>query len=582
MVARLVRVRLARLGTYIPTWLLRLGLGEDVVLLIIGGLVGLLAGLAILGFYHLLALADVTAESLSERLALPAFWVHLAVLLVGIGLARFLVRAGTHDSQGENVPAVMQAVARLGGRLPLAPILVKTLAAALVIGSGGSVGAEGPVAVLGAGTASGTGRWFRFSPERLRLLVGCGAAAGISGAFGAPIAGLFFAVEKIIGSLQTTNFGPLVVASVTAAAVTRNTLGVHTALIRMPQVQGSWSAIDFAFAAGLGVVGGAVGVLYTRAIWIGKDLLARMAIPWRVLLAAGLIAALYALVEPRLLGVGTLNLGDLERTGAALLLALVLAKIAATSLTLAAAEVGGLFAPAIVTGALLGTAVGVVIRQAGVSEAASPEAYALLGMAALVAGSAHAPLTAIFIVLEMSGDWGIIVPLLLAGALSYVVARSLYHDSVYSEWLTRRGERIAHGADESVLGRLHVSDALDSHPVTLRASQPVDEMLRGLSSAPRPEYPVVDAAGRLVGMLAFTDLHRLLADPAAVSGQRVGEVAHPATEVVTTGDSLLTVLKKMGTRDAPLLPVVDGVESRRLVGVVGRKEVFAAYDAATA
>jgi CIC family chloride channel protein len=575
---RSIQVAWARLGERIPDLLLRLGLGETPVLILIGALVGLLAGVAILGFYRLLALAGTLAADLAVRLALPPFLIHAAVLLAGIGLARALVRFGTRDSPGESVPAVMHAVARQGGRLALPPILVKTLAAALLIGSGGSVGAEGPVAVLGAGTASGTGRWLRFQPDRLRLLVGCGAAAGISGAFGAPIAGLFFAVEKILGSMRSASFAPLVVASVTAAAVTRNLLGPHTMLVRMAPVTDTWGTADLILSALLGLVGGLVSVGYTRGIWLGRDLLARVSIPARVAIGAIGVAAIYALVPPALLGVGPLDVGGLAAAGLTLLLLAVAAKIVATSLSLAAAEVGGLFTPAIVTGAALGAAGGVALQQAGLGGGLAPSAYALVGMAALVAGSAHAPLTAIFIVLEMTGDWGLILPLLLAGALSYVMARSLYPNSVYSEWLVRRGERISQGTDESVLGRLRVADAYDPRPVSLAADQPLREALRVIGGSSQGEFPVVDAAGRLAGIVALEDWRRELLTPGPDPARTVAAIARAADVRVTPGESLLVALRRMNARDLRLLPVVADDRSDRLLGSLSRKEIFAVYE----
>ncbi len=432
----------------------------------------------------------------------------------------------------------MQAVARRGGRLRLPQILVKTLAAAIVIGAGGSAAAEGPVAVLGAGTASGTGRSLRFRAERLRLLVGCGAA------------------------------------------VTRSALGVHSALIRMPPVHGDWRLPDLAFAAGLGMLGGLVSVAYTRGIWLGRDLLARIPIAARVAVAAIVVAGIYTVLPTELLGVGTLDVARLAGSGVGLLLLLVAGKIVATSLTIGAAEVGGLFAPAIIAGAALGGAVGVALHLLGVGNALGPAGYSLLGMTAVVAGSAHAPLTAIFIVLEMSGDWTLILPLLLAGSLSYVTARGLYPNSVYSEWLARRGERISHGTDEGVLDRIRVAQALNPAPVTLRAGDRLADALRNVAGPPRTEYPVLDAGGRLTGVLTFEDWHRALLDPAAAGVRTVGELASPPTDIVTTNDSLLEALRRMGTRDAPQLPVVSANGDGRLVGVIGRKEIFAAYEAA--
>jgi CIC family chloride channel protein len=578
--ARRAAARLRWAGAALARQLFRLGLGEEPALIAIATGIGLLAGLTILGFYRLLALAGAMAEFTAGQLTLPAAWVHFTVLCLGIGLARFLVRVGTQDSDGENVPAVMLAVARLGGRLPVRAILFKTLAAGLVIGSGGSVGAEGPVAVLGAGTASATGRWFRLGSGRLPLLVSCGAAAGISGAFGAPIAGLFFAVEKLFGGTRNASLAPLVVASVTAAAVTRSGLGPHAALLQMPGLHGGWSIRDLLLGAALGVVGGAMGALYSRTIWWGHDLLRPLSPPVRVVLAGALLAFLYSVAPASLLGVGPLRVEELATHGALFLAALALAKLAATSLTLGAAGVGGLFTPALVAGALTGAAAGRALELAGLVLPLGTAGYALVGMAALLAGSTHAPLTAIFIVLEMSGDWSLILPLLLAGALGHVTARRLHKESVYSEWFVRRGERLLHGADRNLLAELKVADAMDRAPVVLPADARLSDLLETLREKPRLEYPVVDGGGDLVGMLTLEDWHRLRLGPDGEGDRKVRDVARPAGPTVTDEDSLLTALRRMGSRDAPLLPVVE-VGGRRVLGVIGRREVFAAYEAAS-
>ena len=569
---------MARLSRWVPDRLFRLGLGEEPALLVIATLIGLLTGGAVLGFYQLLTLAGRVAQATEAQLTLPAFWVHAAVLGLGIGLARLLVRLGTADSPGENVPALMLAVARHGGRLPIRAILIKTVAAGLVIGTGGSVGAEGPVAVLGAGTANAAGRWLRLSAERFRLLVACGAGAGIAGAFGAPIAGLFFAVEKLFGGTRNASLAPLVVASVTAAAVTRTVLGSHSTLLHVPTLHAGWTLRDLLLSVAVGVAGGGMAALYSRGVWWGRDLLARVSIPARVLLAAGLVAFLYTLVPASLLGVGTLELGDLASHGALLLLGLAAAKIAATALTLGASEVGGLFAPAIVAGALTGAGLGQLLQQAGVPLPLGTTGYALLGMAALLAGSTHAPLTAIFVVLELSGDWTLILPLLVAGARGHVTARRLWRESVYSEWLARRGEARMPGADEGLLGRLKVGTVYERAPVVLTADSPLAEAEAALRAGPRLEYPVVDGEGALVGMLSLEAWHQLRLEPS--DGARlVRDLAGPVGATVTEEDSLLTALRRMGGRDAPLLPVVRP-HDHHLLGVIGRREIFAAYEAA--
>lgn len=571
------RRHVLRLGQALPGLWYRLGLGETSLVVLVSAATGLLAGAAIVGFYRLLALAGDLVAVATPHLTLADHAGQAAIVLVGLGLARLLVRVGAHDSPGENVPDLMRAVARGDGDLPERPILAKTLAAALVLGTGGSVGAEGPVAVLGAGTASTWGRWLALGPERRRLLIGCGAAAGISGAFGAPIAGLFFASEKILGGIAPTSLTPVIVSSVTAAAVSHNLMPPGHALIRVPEALGTGllPALWLSALAGLG--GGALGVGYTRIIWGCRDALSRLPLAVRLLLAAGAVAGAYTIFGGGLLGVGAFALAPLDGHGAPWLLTAALVKMVITGLCLAAAEVGGLFAPALITGGLAGAALGQLAQSLGVAPSGSVPGFALLGMAALVAGSAHAPLTAIFIVLELSGDWGLILPLLLTAALALVVARGLSPESVYTEWLARRGEKISHGTDEGLLGQLRVADAMRRDAILLRDTLPAVTALAQLEGSSQLECALVDADGQLAGMLTVSDWRRASRLPAEELAAPIATLASPPGPHVRPDDSLLLALRRLAEGGGLLLPVIAPA-SGKVVGVIGRREVFAAYE----
>jgi CIC family chloride channel protein len=561
----------------LPSRLLALGLGEQTLLLAMGAVVGVLAGLAIVGFYRVLDLVGAAVNAVAEAPTVHGYALRALVLVAGLGIARLMVHFGTGESTGENIPDVMHAVARRGGVLRLWPVLVKTAAAAFAIASGGSVGAEGPVAVLGAATGSASGQWFGFRPDHLRLLVGCGTAAGISGAFGAPIAGVFFATEKILGGLRTATLAPLVLASVAATAVTRNLIGPDHQLIRMTGQATQWHNLELLVAGVVGLAGGAIGVAYNRGIWIGEDLVRRVPAALRVVGAALLLAGLALPFAPQAWGSAGLDLATIitMRSGHALLM--VVAKILATAITLAAVRTGGLFAPALAVGAALGAGIGAALHLLAPGLDASV-VFALAGMCAVVAGAMHAPFTAIFIVLEASGDWNLIVPLLLAGTLAYVVARRLYPESVYSEWLTRRGEKISHGTDEAVLARLKVSAGLRRDPHCLPAKQSLAEALRVVQGSGEAEFPIVDEAGALVGVFTLADWRRAIALPIEAQNIPVSGAASAVTETVKLDDTMLVALRRLGSRGIQLLPVVAADGSGKLLGTIGRGDVFAAYE----
>lgn len=573
--------RTSLLGDRAIQWLTAWGVDETLLLLVLAAIVGTVVGASILLFYRGIDLAATVVPGITARLLVPVELATIATLVLGLVIVHLIIKLGTDDSPGENIPDVMHAVARRGGIIHSIPVLLKTLGAAVTLGSGGSVGAEGPVAVLGATLGSRIGRYFRFRPNRLKLLVGCGAAAGISGAFSAPIAGVFFALEEIIGSFRTISLAPVVVASVAAAAVTRIGLG-DDLVIRIPAEYTIGPTSDLFLYAVLGLVGGMVAVLYNRGVWRIQDLLAPIPGWLRLLFAAVVIGAVSSQFHPGLWGRGHqgMDLGLVLGQSAWVLFLLAFSKIALTGLTLAGGGVGGVFTPALVIGGTFGSAVGVALNALFPELGIQPVAFGLVGMTALVAGATHAPLTAIFMVMEMTNDYGLILPLMLGGTLSYVVARRLYPDSIYTEWLARRGEQITHGTDEGILKGLTVEDAYRNDPTFVLADATLASTLPIIRSSNQLEYPVVDSENVVVGIFTWQDLKNALADRELPGDTPIRKVAHPFSEGVTLSDDLLTALRQLGARDAQMLPVVDRVPPYHLRGIIGRTEIFAAYDRA--
>src|SRR5437763_4590772 len=322
------------------------------------------------------------------------------MVALGLVACRSLVRWGTKGSTGETIPDVMYRVSVKGGVIHSVPVLLKAACAAIVIGTGGSVGSEGPVVVLGAAAASRIGRSVRASPHRLRTLVGCGAAAGLSAAFNAPIAGVIFGIEKILGTAGGLALGPFVVASILAATFSRAVFGDHP-VIALPGEFAIHSGWELLLYVALGLATGAVAVLYSRAVWQAQDAFQRLRSPLlQVILGAALVGALDLAFRADLWGHGheSLNIGIVASRTAPFLLALALAKLVATAVSFGAGGTGGVFTPALFIGATFGGACGVAAAALLPSWNLAPGAMALVGMAGLIAGSTHAPLTAIMMV----------------------------------------------------------------------------------------------------------------------------------------------------------------------------------------
>ncbi|NNG17069.1 MAG: chloride channel protein, partial [Gemmatimonadales bacterium] len=372
---------------------------------------------------------------------------------------------------------------------------------------------------------------------------------------------------------------PLVVASVAAAAVTRIGLG-QDLVVAIPREYSIGPTRDLFLYALLGIVGGAVATVYARGVWRIHDWMDHIPRWGRLLFAAAVIGTVSSQFEPALWGRGhqTLDLGLVLGQPAGLLFLLAFAKIAATGLTLAGGGVGGVFTPALVIGGTFGSAVGVALQQFFPATNIPPIAFGLVGMTAVVSGAMHAPLTAIFMVLEMTNDYGLILPLMLGGSLSYVVARGLHRESIYTEWLARRGERFSHGTDEGALRRLTVADAYKTDPEFVYADASLEKTIPMMRQSRQLEFPVVDRESRVVGVFTSQDLKRALSDRTIPGSTPIRELAHPFSEGVTIDDDLLTALRRLGARGAQILPVVDRIGPYHLRGVIGREEIFAAYE----
>ena len=561
----------------LPRW----GVDENTLLLAFAVVIGAAVGVSVIVFYKLIDLVQAVSIGTAARITAVGSLSILLVVVVGLSLTRLLIRYGAGDSDGYNIPDVMRAIAKRGGVIHSSPVAVKTVAAALAIGVGGSVGAEGPVAVAGSALGSRTGRFFRSGPARLKVLVGCGAAAGISAAFNAPIAGVFFSLEKVVGSFGVTSFPPVLVASVISAAISRAVLG-DTPVIEIPTVYGIGSHGDLVFYAVLGVITGAVAVLYTRGVHGMGDLLGRLRFNWhRVLAGALLVGLLDVMFRADLWGRGHESF-SIEMIGgrtAGFLIALAFAKLIATAATITVTRAGGVFTPAMFIGATLGGGLAVLANQTLPWFTIEPEAFALVGMAGLVAGATHAPLTAIMIVFEMTGDYALILPLMLCGAIAYITARRIYPESVYSEWLVRRGENIHSGRDTAVLERLKVQDSFNDDPQVIGENATVPQIVAAISNSSQIEFPVLDTELKLVGMITYDDLRTVMTEADTLASVILaGDLANHLFEWVTPEDSLRTALQKLSVRGSHHIPVIVGEGQDKLLGLIGRTEILSAYD----
>jgi CIC family chloride channel protein len=491
-------------------------------------------------------------------------WFLLGVPVVAGLIYGPLVHFFAREARGHGVPEVMYAVARRGGRIAPQVAGVKALASALCIGGGGSVGREGPIVQIGSALGSTVGRLVRAPESRMRVLVACGAAGGIAATFNAPLAGVFFAMELILNDFVAEAFGLVVIAAVTSAAIGRAVLGDHP-FLTLPTFHVDHPQQYLLFAA-LGVLAGLVGVAFSKilyavedvcdAVWRGPEWL-RPAVGG--LLLGGLLVCL-----PHMYGVGYPVLGKAidGRYAIGFLIVLLVGKMVATSLSIGIGGSGGVFAPSLFIGAMLGAAFGAVAGAAVPSFAGPVGAYGLIGMGAVFAGAARAPITAVLIMFELTGEYSIILPLMTAIVLATGVSHWLTADTIYTLKLRRRGVDLG---NRETIDRAHrpVASIMGPAPDPV----PVDATLRVaaglLARSPNGVLPVARGDQHL-GVISARSVANAIAD-GMHDTTLVGQLVQPSAAVRAT-DGVDEAIRVLDGSDFKALPVLEEGTSERLLG----------------
>lgn len=555
---------------------------EHALTVIVAIAIGLLAGGGAIGFRYLIKVVHRgffqtwdygthVAESLP-------FFVVLLLPAAGGLLVGPIVRWVAPEVRGSGIPEVMESVALRGGFIRLRVVLAKALAAALTIGSGGSAGREGPIVQVGAGIGSGTGQILAVDAQRLRTFVACGAAAAIAATFNAPIAGALFAVEVILGEFAILHFSPVVISSVAATVLSRHFLGDFPAF-DVPHFD-LVSAQEFLPYTALGLLAGLLSVGFIHGLYKSQDLFERSPIPAVLRPAAGgLLVGAIAIGLPEVLGVGyeTVNGALWDRLPLWALLAFPAAKLVATSATLGSGGSGGIFAPSLFIGAMLGGAVGTG-AAAWLPAAAHPGAYALVGMGALVAGTTHGPISAILIIFELTGDYRIIPPLMLACVTSVLLSSWIQPFSVYTLKLAKRGVNLRERQNVNLLKGLRVREVIDAAPERIPATTTLPAVIDRVIHSDRDSFFVVADGDRLLGTFTLSDLRELFLEQDLPAFVLAADLPLRDIPAVRASDNLDFVMHVFGQHDVAELAVVSRGAKPRVVGSVRRSDVIDAYN----
>ncbi len=571
----------------ILSWIDRREVSDSAITFATATIVGLGAGFGAVAFRWLLdTVRWLGYGPLTE--SMPSWGRLLVVPAIGGLIVGPLVYRFAREAKGHGVPEVMEAVALRGGRIRPRVAVVKALASGVCIGSGGSVGREGPIVQIGSAIGSTIGQAFRFSDDRIRSLVACGAAGGIAATFNAPIAGAIFAIEVILGEFHTLYFGAVVISAVVA-----NVISLHFSdeirAFDVPEyaLASPW---ELALYALLGVIAAVTAVGFSRGLYWMEDLWDRLpAREWIKPMIGGLLLGGLGILSyqidgfPRIFGVGyeSISAALLGELAIEVTVGLFLLKILATSITLGSGGSGGVFAPSLFMGSMLGASFGSLANQYFPGISGPPGAYALVGMAAFFSGAAHAPVTAILILFEMTGDYRIILPLMLATVISTLISSVLSRDSIYTLKLSRRGVRLEKGRDVDVLQTVSVKEIMTTDFATVSETTPAEELATLFATTQVQSFPVLDSRGNLSGMVSLSDLDRA-ANAGEAQGATVADIATRGDLLVAHPDeSMGTAMRRLGIRDVNRIPVVEK-GSLVPIGIVRRNDVVRAYNHALA
>lgn len=585
----------------------KLKIFDDTFVLILAALVGLIGGYFAIAFRYLIGYVTILMGMMCEYASIGIHYsaLHISKVLpihvskdidsftgsqfiyiflipiIGLMLVAFITNVFAKEAKGHGVPEVMSAVTRKGGIIRFRIVVLKMFVSAITIGSGGSVGREGPIVQIGSAIGSSMGQFFKISSSAVTVLVGCGAAAGISATFNAPIAGTLFASEVILRDIRITSVSPILISSLVAASVSRAYYGNTPAFSVSKYELASYG--ELGLYCGLGLTAGLVAVLFVKVLYKAEDIIDAIKIHWLLKAAmGGMLLGVAGIYYSEIHGVGY---GVIERIlnnpgqyGIIILSILCILKIVMTSVTIGAGGSGGVFAPSLFMGAALGGLFGICVQEIPYFDIASPGAYALVGMSAVVAGTTHAPIQAILILVEMTGNYEIILPIMISCVISNIVSKKIESGSIYTMKLIRRGESMEIGKDRRILKKLRVADIMVSNCITIQLETPFQEVLRLMRTTNADSFPVLDEDGELVGMVGLQQISKALQNENAQENLLTRDLVSSEQCTLTLNKDLSEVYDEMRLGGQGCLPVVDESDNKKFIGIVTRFHVMSMYN----
>lgn len=559
-----------------------------IILSLIVGLLGGGAAILLKWLIHLISSSVLLGINLTG-----GNYLYIIYPAVGVTLAALYVRYVVKDNISHGVTRVLYAISQKKSRLKPHNMYTSVVASAITIGMGGSVGAEGPIVYTGAAIGSNIGRAFRMSPRILMILVGCGAAAGISGIFKAPIAGMLFTLEVLMIDLTSVTVMPLLISSIVAAMVAYFYTGIDFEFFFVQSESFLTSKIPFYIL--LGIVTGFVSLYFTRVMNAMENAFQGIKRPWARTAAGGTILACLVFLVPPLYGEGYDSINDLLAGNTSAILQgslfygegssdtfiiffvglIVLAKAFATSATNGAGGCGGTFAPSLYVGCMAGFLFAYTVNWLMPDMGLSNKNFALVGMAGVMSGVMHAPLMAIFLTAELTGGYALFLPLLIVSTLAYGTIRLFEPYSIYTMRLARRGQLLTHHKDKAVLTLMRLQGVIETDFASVRPDMSLKEMVEVIAHSRRNLFPVIDADGRLAGVVLLDEIRNIMFRPDLYHRMRVERFMSMPPARIHEDDTMESVMRTFDDTGAWNLPVVDA--DGRYVGFVSKSKIFTSY-----
>jgi CIC family chloride channel protein len=557
--------------------------GKDYHMLILAAVIGVLAGAASTVFRWMIDFSTkiFSGEGLLMGLSADMVWILMPFMPMLGGLIIGVTRRYFPDAVAENgVDRVMEAVVLKNGKIHKRTLTVCALTSSITIGSGGSAGRVGPTVQICSVIGSVFGQMMNLSSERIRVLVGCGAAAGIAATFNAPLAGMIFVMEIILGEFTIYSLSPIIIASV-MGTVTGHALEGDAMTFQTPMHE-VVNPSEIFFYLLLGILCGITAHLFTQCYYRTQKYFDEQVNVSIILKPAigGLIVGLLALLTPQVRGNGFMEMEQVLNGNLfwGLALALIFTKIIATAVTLGSGGVGGTFAPSLFIGAMVGATFGAGVHGILPDWTASSETYALVGMAALASAVMQAPLTSILILFEMTQDYTIVLPSMVCCIVATYTMRRFTKNSIYVQSLLNRGINIQHGKAISILSTMFVRDVMTQDVVTIPEEMPFKKILEIVSYSRHLYYPVVNQEEDMVGIISFSDIRDAAHKEGMEEAVLARDLATPDVTTLKPNHNLNEALEKFSELDVEQIPVVSVGDAQKVIGLLRRSDVQAVYN----